>query len=239
MKVRGWAVERWYLRLGRARRRAILLAILLSWGFFTMLSQPKYVWLQAKGPPIPGHANLECQSCHRKASGSLRQQLEGAAQYLLSFRKEPVFIGSRPVQNSDCLECHDRPLDRHPVERFSESRFARARKDHGVTRCTGCHSEHSGVRVTAPGGICASCHQDLDLEGDRIRPNHAELISSNQWETCLQCHDFHGNHRGQEFAELPGTLHEAHTLKTVQDYLGSGSSLYGEILYPAKKEPNR
>ena len=237
--VRGSGLRHVYRRLGRIRRRALIMGILLSGLIFALLSQPRFVWLQAKGPPTPGHELLDCQSCHQEALGTLRQQLEGATQNLLGFRETAIFIGTQPVQNQVCLECHERPLDRHPTERFWEKRFDQARKNQNVAKCTGCHLEHSGVRVTAPGDVCSNCHQDLDIEGDRVSPTHAALIASGRWKTCLQCHDFHGNHREQEFADLPGTLSEAHNLESVLDYLGSGPAIYGELLYPPREEPPR
>ena len=106
-----------------------------------------------------------------------------------------VDFGHQPVTNATCLECHDRPNDRHPVFRFFEPRFAEAREQIQPQYCLSCHLEHSGKRVTTfEITSCVHCHKDITLNHDPTTISHEDLIEAGQWESCLGCHDFHGNH---------------------------------------------
>ncbi|MGA1525313.1 MAG: hypothetical protein ACO4CZ_15205, partial [Planctomycetota bacterium] len=98
-----------------------------------------------------------------------------------------------------------------------------------------CHLEHQGVRVTAPGTVCLTCHGDLEVREDRVQPTHAALIADEDWSTCLQCHDFHGNHT-HVVAE---TLQDAFPLADVQQHLGRGRRAYGPVTHEARTENER
>ena len=43
-------------------------------------------------------------------------------------------------------------------------------------------------------GYCSTCHKETTLKRDPIDIPHERLIAGDRWETCLGCHDFHGNH---------------------------------------------
>jgi hypothetical protein len=173
-----------------------------------------------------GHTQLACVSCHRAAPGTLRQQLQANARFWLGLRSTPADFGKRPVENSDCVTCHERPFDRHPVTRFNEPRFASARKHIAPQNCQSCHREHSGVRVTASLGFCENCHAKLKLESDPLDVSHDTLIGQRRWESCLGCHDFHGNH----VFTPPREVERVTAAVDLEYYFQGGSSPYPQRL---------
>lgn len=190
--------------------------------------------LHAKGAMNTGHQDLACDSCHRPAPGSLRQQLQANARWSLGLRAEPADFGRSDVGNAACLRCHERPNDRHPVFRFVEPRFAEARRAIAPQFCVSCHREHSGRRITAEQGYCVNCHSDLDLEDEPVVDvSHAELAERGDWSSCLGCHDFHGNHE----METPTRRSAAMPPARLADYFAGGPTPYpGEVVYPALTE---
>jgi hypothetical protein len=190
--------------------------------------------LHAKGPPNTGHETLDCADCHLPAPGDVRQQLQAKVQYRLGMRSSDVSVGHVPVANAQCVSCHAREEDVHPVHRFLEPRFADARLTLGVTECASCHQEHTGVRVTMPTGACASCHAELDLKQDPLDVPHSELTATGQWTSCLGCHDFHGNHRRTTQTQLA----DAYTSAAIMAYFDGGPSPYGtDLKFTTKDTP--
>jgi hypothetical protein len=205
---------------------AAIAGIVLGW-----LCWPGHEHLHAPGAMNTGHAELACAACHRPAPGTLRQQLQNVARAWLGRDAAPVDIGYRAVGNEDCLACHERPDDRHPVFRFLEPRFADARARLHPERCTACHREHAGVRVTlADGSYCRSCHVDVALDRDPLDVSHRDLVTHDQWDTCLGCHDYHGNHA----IELPHQLARATPPDVIRAYFAGGASPYPPPLRPAQ-----
>jgi len=176
----------------------------------------------APGSMNAGHGELACSSCHRRAPGTLRQQIQANVRYALGLRETPADFGHRAVRNRDCVSCHERPFDRHPVSRFLEPRFASARRALSPEQCVSCHREHSGARVTAPVGACVQCHDRLSVAADPLDVPHAALVRDGRWNTCLGCHDFHGNHRMQ----TPTRLRDAAPEAVLTRYFGGGPSPY-------------
>jgi hypothetical protein len=160
-----------------------------------MLSHDYEQW-RAPGPANAGHEELGCNDCHRRAEGTLRQQLQANARYWIGLRDEPVDFGLKGVTSVDCSDCHRRPADRHPIYRFVEPRFAAARAAIAPQHCTSCHLEHTGKSVTIESTFCRHCHKNLSIPGDRTDPPHRAIVQTEAWNTCLRCHDFHGNHEG-------------------------------------------
>ncbi len=153
-----------------------------------------FMHFNEKGPMNAGHENILCDDCHQKAPGTIRQQLQARVGYLLKARKTDVVFGHLPVSNQDCLVCHERPNDPHPVYRFIEPRFAETRKKIQAQYCATCHQEHRGERITNDTQFCRHCHERLVLKNDPLDISHAQLIEDEKWPTCLGCHDYHGNH---------------------------------------------
>ena len=211
-------------RRGRAEIVSLALIIgALSLGFWNF--PPGSGW-KAKGPMNTSHEGLECNACHKEAPGTMRQQLGHNARTLMGLHGHDwVAVGFAPVDNAACIDCHDRPDDRHPVSRFLEPRFAEQRANLSVHECNGCHGEHNGVRVANTGAeFCQQCHADMEVSFDPVTPSHAELLESDSWETCLQCHDFHGNH----IAEVPLDLRDAIDTEAILRYLDGGPDPYSE-----------
>lgn len=178
----------------------------------------------APGPMNTMHDDLACEACHREAPGTLRQQLQAAARDAIGMSTAGVDIGFRKVTSDECRACHDRPDDRHPIGRFLEPRFARAREVLGPEQCSSCHREHAGVRVTAADTtFCRHCHADMKIEHDPIDVPHRDLVATQQWNTCLGCHDYHGNHA----VKAPRTLGTSHSLEAIRRYFEGGNSPYG------------
>ena len=152
-------------------------------------------------------------------------------------REKPVGFGHQDVSNNECLQCHDRPDERHPPYRFMEPRFAEVRKSVSAHQCIFCHREHLGSVLTiAQSNYCQYCHQDMDLKKDIIKPSHSNLAQRKQWRSCLQCHDFHGNHE----REVPTRLADAIKAKDLEMYFtGKAQSPYGlDKKMKAPKEVN-
>lgn len=192
--------------------------------------------LHARGPMNTGHDTLKCVSCHQAAPGTLRQQIQANLRYLLGQREHSADFGHQAVQNENCLACHERPNDRHPVYRFLEPRFLKARENLGPQRCVSCHAEHQGQRVTrAEIGYCVNCHKKTRVRKDPLDVPHDRLIALKRWESCLGCHDFHGNH----IMKTGRKVEQMIPADKILAYFQGGASPYGnERHYKAKKEPN-
>jgi len=123
--------------------------------------------------------------------------------------------------------------DRHPVYRFLEPRFADARAALAPQACTSCHAEHTGRRATVEPTACRHCHADIELQSDPVSTPHAELARVGAWDTCLGCHDFHGNHA----ITVPTALTDAASPAAIERYLAGGESPYeGEIRHTALQD---
>jgi hypothetical protein len=204
------------------RRTGLLMGVCLAAAALGFFLSPGRQHLTAPGRMNAGHERLECVSCHQKAPGTVRQQLQADARYLLGRREAPADFGLRSVSNDDCLACHERPFDRHPVFRFTEPRFAEVRKTLAPHHCQSCHREHSGARVTVEAGYCAGCHDKLEMKNDPLNIPHVELVRQGRWLTCLGCHDFHGNH----VMDTRTRAADGDAARQVQRYLEGGPSPY-------------
>lgn len=173
-----------------------------------------------------GHADLQCSSCHRPAPGTTRQQLQANARTSIGLRGDYVDFGLQRVTSDRCRSCHDRPDDRHPVHRFLEPRFAEVRAVLSPHECMSCHREHTGRRATVEPDACRHCHAELELQHDPVLPPHADLVGASAWETCLGCHDFHGNHA----MEVPTDVRDAIAPADIRRYLAGGASPYDGAL---------
>lgn len=184
----------------------------------------------------PGHEKLECTDCHREAPGSVRQQLQAKTRHLLGLREDGAEFGMREVNNGTCIGCHDNPDDRHPAHRFLEPRFEAARRELAPQNCVSCHREHTGTRLSRTDArFCGTCHTDTKVKNDPAKPTHAVLIHDQRWDTCLACHDFHGNHHH----EPPHDLKQAIAPATIAAYLKTAASPYGERTVKARTPETR
>lgn len=224
-----WLTFPYKNRLGYAV--GLLLGVLsLLW----LLPDRQAGW-HSPGPANSGHEKLACGDCHRPASGTVRQQIQANVQYWLGRRQHDAYFRFKPVSNADCLDCHDRPDDRHPVQRFKEPRFAEARAKLHPESCMSCHLEHQHVRVTqADTGYCRNCHAEFSLKHDPINIPHQTLAKQQRWETCLGCHDFHGNHQG----DVPKDLALAIPADKIRAYFQGADSPYGSVKHQAKEKRN-
>ena len=189
---------------------------------FTFLNNGKF---KMKGTYNTGHENLQCEDCHFEADGNLRQQIQHNVKTFMGMHQHQnyVDIGHERVGNEACLTCHQRPNDRHPVSRFKEIRFAEQRKELGIHECRACHGEHTGTRMSVlPSNYCKSCHENTEVKDDPLDVPHEELFNNNQWQTCLQCHDFHGNH----IYKVPSQMKDTIPLLDVHSYLEGEKVIY-------------
>lgn len=217
----------------RRRRAGIATGFCLAAAALIFFLFPGQEHLTAPGRMNVGHERLECVSCHQRAPGTVRQQLQADARYLLGMREAPADFGLRSVGNDDCLACHERPFDRHPVFRFTEPRFAEARNALAPHRCQSCHREHSGARVTVQAGYCVRCHDTLEMKNDPLNIPHAELVRQGRWFTCLGCHDFHGNH----VMDSRTRTADADAARQIQRYFEGGASPYpSQLRKPARQQ---
>lgn len=189
--------------------------------------------LFAKGKIQKGHEEIACESCHEKTSGTLRQQVQANVHHMIGLRESSVDFGYSKVSSTQCLACHERPNERHPIYRFQEPRFSDAISFVEATSCLGCHSEHQNRKANDDIQFCQACHDDLSLKSDPLDISHEQLIQDQQWDTCMGCHDFHGNH----VQPAPMRFEDRHVVSALRAYLAAGASPYGDQLhFEAKKE---
>lgn len=175
------------------------------------------------GPMNTGHDDFSCNTCHSDAKGNWIQQIQSNTECAIGLRKSMVDFGSLPVATKKCLSCHERDNDRHPTHRFLEPKYKDAIKTIDVTNCNTCHSEHNGVRISlAEGNYCINCHSDTKIKNDPINIPHAELFKKGMWSTCLQCHDFHGNHQAQAATKMKDTI----PISVIKTYFKGGEDPY-------------
>ena len=220
------------------RRKYQLQAYLIGTGLglvsLLLLFLPGNDQFHVRGPMNTGHEKVKCASCHKKAIGTARQQIQANMRFILAQREYPADFGHKAVSNELCLHCHERPNDRHPVYRFLEPRFLKARENLSPDRCVSCHAEHNGRRVTmAEIGYCSQCHKKTKLRHDPLDVPHDKLIVLKQWDSCLGCHDFHGNH----IRQTPKTVDQIISAEKIYAYFEGGPSPYGDKRhYKAKQE---
>jgi hypothetical protein len=191
-----------------------------------IVAMPTVTRFHATGPANTGHEHVACSACHKDAPGTARQQLQAKVQHLLGRRASDVTFGTMRVQNEQCVSCHARDQDMHPVYRFLEPRFSKARAEIGAESCVSCHREHKGVRVTMAPTACSSCHQNLALKSDPLDVPHSVLVERQDWKSCLGCHDFHGNHKRSTQTRVDA----AYPASAIADYFAGGRSPYGTDL---------
>lgn len=202
-------------------------------GLGLLLADDHADW-HSPGPANSGHEKLSCTDCHRRAEGSARQQIQANLKQQMGLRQQDAYFQFNPVINQHCLDCHDRPNERHPVQRFNEPRFAEAREKLHPERCVSCHAEHQGVRVTQQNtGFCRHCHEEFSLKHDTISIPHQTLAKQQRWQTCLGCHDFHGNHK----MALPTEVGKEISPNRITEYFkGAASPFPGQIIHKAKEK---
>jgi ferredoxin-NADP reductase len=219
------------LKIESSRKRQFIGGIIgLSLGiliffFLSLDSSKEYISL---GPMNTGHKEVSCVACHADAKGNLSQQLQSNFMFTIGIRKEGVDFGTKDVVANNCLICHDRPNDRHPTYRFLEPKFKEAIKHINATTCITCHTEHKGERVTIKTvnmNYCMNCHKELKVKDDPLDISHKELIDKKQWFTCIQCHDFHGNHTYKVAKKLKDTI----PMTMIQAYLKGGKDPFGNV----------
>jgi len=209
------------------------LGAIIALAMLVIIFLPGQESFHALGPANTGHEELGCQDCHISAPGTARQQIQANMRYWIGLRTMPVDFLHEPVMNANCIDCHENPQDNHPVHIFNEPRFAEARVAIAPQNCVSCHLEHEGKRVTAEITYCVECHADLSLPNDPIDISHEQLIADEAWESCLGCHDFHGNHK----MELATSVDEALTPIEILQYFEGGPSPYSdEKFYQAKEQ---
>ena len=220
-------------KLTRLKLLALMVALpVIGLGAATLSYQPAR-FLVATGPIQAGHQDISCQACHTDAPGTVRQQLQANFRYLVGLRVHPVDFGYAKLTSAACIACHERPNERHPIYRFQEPRFEKVLTRLDATSCLACHAEHKDERAFVEPTFCRLCHEDLTLKSDPLDVPHETLIAEQNWQSCLTCHDFHGNHP----ATVPTRLRDAYPLKSVTDYLANGPSPYGPVkTYEARKE---
>lgn len=211
--------------------------ILFSGGTAVVLAlanAPNYGRSIVHGPMMPGHEKIPCVQCHTVASGTMRQQAQANVRYWLGLRRTGASFGHEPVTSKPCLACHARENDRHPVYRFREPRFSSVTRTLDARSCLSCHAEHRGTRLTtANGEFCQLCHRDLKPRADPIAPSHPQLVADGRWNTCLTCHDFHGNHP----VKAPTQFEQALDINAIRAYLADGPDPYSAVKIHGAKQP--
>ena len=214
--------------------RAYFIGAIAGLAVVFVLSYPRFDGLHAHGPMNAGHENLQCESCHRPEQGTLRQRLQANMQFLLGTRQAAVAIGHQPVANPACLRCHERANERHPVYRFLEPRYVKVRQAIAPQHCRSCHREHTGKRVTAVQTVCSHCHGTLNIHKDPLQTTHATLVKLEKWESCLGCHDFHGNHKMKTATDLQTAIDKGR----IEAYFNGAASPYPKDKYFRAKHDN-
>jgi hypothetical protein len=184
------------------------------------------------GEATKGHEDLMCTSCHETSDGTIRQQLQAKARNALLNTNYISDFGYKQVESKKCLSCHERPNERHPIHRFNEPRFMGAVKITQANSCIGCHVEHTGQLASIESeGFCSACHKELEMNNDPIDISHKKLIEASKWNTCMGCHDYHGNHN----RSVPKIVNSAINVDIIRSYLDGNTSPYGlEKIYEGK-----
>lgn len=178
------------------------------------------------GPMNTGHEGFSCNTCHTDAKGNWVQQIQSNTECAIGLRKDMVEFGSLPPDTKKCLACHERDNDRHPTHRFLEPKHKKAINKIDATNCTTCHDEHNGVRVSLlNGNYCMNCHSNTKIKKDPLDTPHSKLFKEGMWNTCLQCHDFHGNHQSHE---APTLMTDTIPLQKISTYFKGGKDPYGQ-----------
>jgi 3-ketosteroid 9alpha-monooxygenase subunit B len=218
----------------RANMFYVIPSLLIGLFFATYLyTSPTHEEFLNPGDMTTGHENLGCVDCHENVKGTFRQNMQAITAHNLGWRKTSGDIVSEPVTSADCVSCHERENDRHPINRFNDPRFVKAIKTIDARECTTCHQEHTGQRAILKIEFCVACHKNLEVKNDPLDVNHATLIKEEKWETCLGCHDFHGNHE----RKTPTKLFERIDTLVILEYLKKGQDPYAsEKIHPAKEK---
>lgn len=175
---------------------------------------------------ISGHQDITCVSCHQAQASSARQEIQNNLLYVLGKSDVVIPFRHQPVDSGACLNCHERADERHPIYRFREPRFAKTRRELDATNCLTCHSEHTAQRVEIQDiSFCKHCHSELVMKNDPLDTPHDVLIKNEDWQTCLGCHDFHGNHLYQ----TPKNLNAAHSASEILEYFAQGADPYSKM----------
>jgi len=213
-------------------RRAALVSFAFGLALVTgLLALPDHGRSVVPGHMTPGHEGLACAKCHAAAPGTMRQQVQANVLHWAGFRRTGASFGHEPASRASCTGCHARDDDRHPSFRFREPRFTAVNRTLDARDCLTCHAEHTGRRVSNDGLFCASCHEGMQARREVIQPAHAELSRAKRWDSCLTCHDFHGNHP----VRAPHRVEEARDLADVRAYLADGPDPYSaQKAHPAR-----
>jgi len=211
-------------KLNTRRKWGYLVALLVVVVVISSLVLPQFERLHAHGPSNIGHEKLKCKACHKQQSGTLRQRIQQNVQYLFGFQNNAVAFGLKPVANNNCIYCHERPNDRHPVYRFFEPKYIKIQKTIQPQFCISCHLEHTGKRVTSEMVFCKNCHEQLKIKNDPINRSHQKIVEDELWQSCLGCHDYHGNHKMKVNTKFEQRI----TRNNILHYFKSDSSPYSK-----------
>ena len=208
-------------------RNKLIAVGLIAFLFLSLfLLRPSNELFLAKGHYNIGHEDLKCSHCHQDAPGTTRQQIQRKVQIFLGSELPDAYLGKSPVENGDCLHCHIRPNDAHPIYRFMEPKFKEAREAIHPENCVSCHAEHKKERVTfKETGYCVNCHKDIEIKNDPLDMKHEVLIKKEMWNTCVQCHDFHGNHE----MKTPDKIKDTIPLIKIKEYFKDGEDPYSKV----------
>jgi hypothetical protein len=214
------------------KRNSYLLASIISFLCIILLLQTDFERWNQPGPFNPGHEDLACNECHLKTKSSVRQQLQANVQYLLGQRKTEADFYYHKIDNKHCIACHNMDKDLHSSHRFNEPRFNEVREKIHPEQCISCHKEHIGQRISQfKISDCQLCHEELKIKNDPISVPHDELIERKDWQTCLGCHDYHGNHD----MVLEKTVGRAIKQEQLLGYFSNAESPYlGSIITKAR-----
>lgn len=217
-----WAASKWKT-LTAEHRAAYRLGLLVALIGAVMLLLPGREGWHEAGPSNVGHTKTDCNECHTPAAGNFVGQAFYSVMHGVGLSETAAYFIYAPAGNEQCLACHENPDDRHPVADFLEPEFEAAREAMRVQFCVSCHQEHLGVRASVDRRVCQHCHTETEVEDDPVDVPHTKLISDERWETCLGCHDFHGNHE----RTVPQMMSEVLSEEQIQQYLDGGESPYG------------
>jgi len=218
---------------GFPRTGPIRVGVLLTLILFVVINSPQQEQFLSPGGDREMHEGMACHQCHQTAPGSVRQQVQANVHHWLGLRESGAAFITEPVDSNDCQDCHEMPNNRHPEHRMVHSEYFDLRENLSQHECSGCHDHHSSINLVHSMNFCMHCHDVWGNKEDTITPKHTTLIAEERWETCLQCHEFHGSHGYKS----PLLLSEAIPVEEVQMYLdGAAPAPYGNLLQPYPEE---
>jgi len=178
--------------------------------------------------------------------GLLTGTSESVASASPAFQTTPIPVGSVPMSNAECLECHGDPTMILPLPSGEQVSLAVDRIVYGTSihgqlgyACVQCHTDITGFphpetdfedardMTVHMSQTCGECH--TDAKGEYEMGAHAALQESGE-KTAAVCADCHGSHSTEQFSAGRTAIARACQQCHASIYDAYADSIHGESL---------